>query len=253
MSKLPFLLFACVILVLAQLANAMEIRVASQDSAPKYMLSSDGEMSGICIDIMHAIEADNPSIRFTGAKNILPFKRIESYLQSGRIDAFFGFLKTEQREALYTILPTPIFPVRYVMAVRREDTLQAATMNDIRQLGNGGVVMTIFGTANVDFLNGQSGILVDENAATVSQLLNKLISGRGRFAYYYDIGLIHTIKELGLANKVRILPSVINETWQYVVFSKEADPEKVEAVRKALSKLKGNGTLDAIYRKYAVL
>ena len=45
-----------------------------------------------------------------------------------------------------------------------------------RYSANGGVVMTIFGTANVDFLNRQSGILVDENATTVPQVLNKCVS-----------------------------------------------------------------------------
>lgn len=230
-----------------------EIRVAAQDSAPKFFVNSQGKMSGLSVDIMRAVERDNPEIRFTGYEAFTPFKRMELALQAGTLDAFFGFLKNEQREALYNILPTPIFSMRYVMAVRKTDPLPAANWDTVRGLGKDGAVLTLFGTGNVDYLINVGGLVIDSQAQTVPQLLSMLVAGRGRFAYYYDSALIYGIREAGLEAQVRLLPDTHTESLQYVVFSKKADPVKVALVKKSLERLKANGVLDAIGRRYGAL
>ena len=124
---LPGKVCSTVLLLLCLLANpfgaaALEIKTAAQDSPPKYFLQGDGNMSGICIDILRAIEAVDPQLRFSGENRMLPFKRLQLYLESGELDVFFGLKKTASRNEKFYFSRLPLYPLKYVIAVRNEDT-----------------------------------------------------------------------------------------------------------------------------------
>jgi polar amino acid transport system substrate-binding protein len=231
-------------------AQGMEIRTAAQDSAPKYVQESDGKISGLCMDIMRAIESIAPAIRFTGTHEFLPFKRIERDLQIGRIDAFFGFSSSAQRVIDYDFVTIPLYPVKYVMAARRDDPLEIKSFDDIRRLGNDGIILTLFGTIDADYLKAQGGLVIDDKASTVKSLLAKLDGQRGRYAYYHDLGLLHTMRKFNLDARIRLLPHTYQESAHYVAFSKMADPSKFRAVERALKRLRESGALQAIYARY---
>ena len=233
-------------------AASLSIKTAAQDSAPKYIVA-DGQLNGgICPDILRAIEQLDRNIEFTNLQQILPFKRLEEYLWSGKIDMFCGYLKSPAREGKVQYVTTPIYTARYQLAVRSDDLASAKVrgLEDLRPLGKDGLVLAMFGTAPAAFLL-QQGILVDEGAQDVVQMLNKLVARRANFAYYYDLGFESAIEKAQLRDKVRVLPAVIQEIPQFIAFNNQADPAKIKAVSDALVKLHANGTLAAIYKKYA--
>jgi polar amino acid transport system substrate-binding protein len=233
-------------------AKGMEISTTAQDSAPKYVQEPDGQISGLCIDIMRAIQSVDPKIQFTGSQKILPFKRIEQNLKTGQIDAFFGFSSSPQRVIDYEFVTIPLYPVKYIMAARRDDLLNITSLDDIRSLGKDGIVLTLFGTIDADYLRDQGGLQIDDQAYTVKSLLAKLDGKRGRFAYYHDLGLLHTMRKFNLEEKIRLLPPSFQESQHYVAFSKKADPAKFRAVQRALQRLRDSGALKAIYKRYSL-
>ncbi len=76
-----------------------------------------------------------------------------------------------------------------------------------------------------------------------SKLLKMLKHKRGRFAFYHDLGLHHTINREGLDNEVKILPISFSTYSHYAAFSKSA-PEEI------IQKIKYSGELIKIHRKY---
>jgi hypothetical protein len=85
--------------------SAIELHTAAQDSAPKYFLNKN--MDGLCVEIINAIEKVNSSIKFKGYETFLPFKRIQNNLEDGKIDVFFGFTKSKEREENIFLLILP--------------------------------------------------------------------------------------------------------------------------------------------------
>ncbi len=74
-------------------ANAEELKTAAQYSFPKYYKNKDGKTAGICVDIIHAIENVDPTIKVNGYQEFLPFKRLQFYLINGKLDVFFWVKK----------------------------------------------------------------------------------------------------------------------------------------------------------------
>jgi len=234
-------------------ALMIELNTAAQDSAPKYFLDENKIISGLCIDIMKAIENVDKNIRFTGYNRFVPFKRIKKMLKNGEMDIFFGFVKNKSRLKDYIFLDEPLYKVNHVIAVLREDNVIINNFDDIRKLGNDGKILTTFGTSTGRFLEKQGGLKIDDSGKTILANLKMLIRKRGRFVYYHNLGLVTTIKKENLENKIIILPSSFREYSQYIVFSKNVSKEVIQNIKKALLKVKNNGTLDKIYLKYSTI
>lgn len=248
-SIITFLLFFIGVPFSSFADNLIELKTAAQESFPKYYKSSDNKMCGVCIDIIRSIEEADPEIKFTGYKNFLPFKRLQSYLEKGKLDVFFGFKKTAAREQKLHFLNIPLYQINYVVAVRAEDEIKIESFNDIRAMGEKGLILTVFGTSANNFLHKQGNLLIDDAARTPSIALKKLLAGRGSFVFYHDLGLKSIINNLELENKVKILPVSFLTYWHYAAFSKQVPAAAIERVRNALEKLGENGVLSEIRRK----
>lgn len=232
---------------------AIELKTAAQNSIPKYFIDEDDRMGGICVDIMQAIEVVEPEIKFTGYQEFLPFKRLQMYLEEGRIDVFFGFRETAERKENYIFLKVPLYQIHYVVAVREEDNVTINALNDLRALGQDGKILTVHGSAASRFLHGEDGLLVDDGARTPSKLLRMLMAQRGRFAFYHDLGLRGAIKKDVLEKKVKILPVSFLMYAHYAAFTKNTDMTTITKVQKAIEKLMHNGALTKIHKKYNLL
>jgi len=230
--------------------STITFKTAAQNSAPKYFLNEDKKMSGLCIDIMSAISEIDEDIIFTGQNVFLPFKRMKKMLKEGEIDVFFGFVKNELREKEYVFINPTLYNVNHVLAKRKDDLVQVRSFGDIRLLGKEGKLITTFGTSTKRYLDKQGGLIIDDHGKSISANLKMLLRERGRFVYYHDLGLITTIKNEKLGEKIKVLPTSFRSYSQYVAFSKHMDKKSIEKLKKALEKLKKNGKLDKIFKKY---
>ncbi len=232
---------------------AIELKTAAQESAPKYFKLEDNTMGGICVDIMQAIESVESEIQFNGYQKFLPFKRLQKYLEDGRLDVFFGFKETVKRKEKYSFLDIPLYQINYVVAVRIDDKVKINSFDDVRSLGEKGRMLTVSGTAASIFLHKEGGLLIADGAESPTILLKMLMFERGRFAFYHDLGLQSIIKNETLEKKIKILPVSFLTYYHYAVFSKNTPRETIDKVRTALEKLKDNGELAKIHSKYNLL
>ncbi len=233
-------------------AGGLELRTAAQDSPPKYYRSASNRMAGLCVDIMDAIERLDNDIRFVGYQHFIPFARLQSQLECGQLDVFFGFKKTTHRSAKFTFLDVPLYRLNYVIAVRRKEARAVHNVDDIRRLPDGGIVLTVFGSAASNFLKNQDGVVVDDGAKSPQVLLRKLIQKRGRFAFYHDLGLQYAAAKEGLADAIRILPTSFSTYFHYAAFSRQVPEKTMEKVRSALERLQSSGELAIIHEKYFI-
>lgn len=231
---------------------AIELKTAAQNSTPKYYQSGTNQMAGLCVDIIHAVEREDQSIEFSGYQEFTPFKRLQDQLENGQLDIFLGLKKTVERKEQYNFLNIPLYQLNYVIASRIDDNINIQNFDDIRALDEKGKVLTVFGSATNRFLQKQGGLIVYDSAKSPSTLLMMLKNKRGRFAFYHDLGLRNIIHKEGFDSDIKILSVSFLAYSHYAAFSKNVPDETINKVKIALEKLKNNGELTRIHKKYCI-
>ena len=230
-------------------ARMLVLRTAALDSPPTFYTDHTGAKHGLCMDIMRAVEAADPDIRFVGQDAFLPHRRMERRLEDGRLDVIFGMSATQARRR-FLVSDTALYTVRLVLAKRADDPAAPSTIHDLAALPPQDVVLAPAHSASARHLRQMGLGNVNDGARDVQAMLRMLRKGRGRFACHHDLGLNHTITRFGLQGEVSLLPASLHEAPHYAFFSRRADPEAVAAVEAALARLKEQGKLEAIVERY---
>ncbi len=237
-------------------AFAIDLKTSAQDLYPKFFINSSGEMSGLLIDIMKAIENEIPNLKFIGKKTnaieFAPWKRMQSWLEEGEIDVIFGIGKTEKRiKNGFLFIDIPLYTVNNILAVRGDDDIQVNSFEDIGRLGPKGGILAIPGTATFRFLEKQKyNLKVDDGGQIAGQNFEKLLKRRGRFFFFHDLGILSTIKKEKYKGKIKALPTVFRTYTHHIAFSDKVPQDAIEKVSQVLKKLEQNGELMVIYKKY---
>jgi len=244
--------FCAGLLLFSSSLAALELKTAAQESSPKFKKDSDGSITGICVEVMRAVEKLDPTIKFVGDQKFEPFRRIEVMVEHGDLDVFFGFVKNKEREEKYIYIDPPIYTVADVLVARKDDPVEIKNLEEIKKLGNNGTVLLISGVAQVDQLQ-KMGITTDDGGKTVPINFQKLLLNRGRFVMQSEVEIIEAIKTEKMESRVKILPTKFNEAGRFVAFSKKVPTETIAKVKTALEKMAKSGELKKIYAKYASL
>ncbi|MDE1462048.1 transporter substrate-binding domain-containing protein [Spartinivicinus poritis] len=129
--------------------------------------------------------------------------------------------------------------------------IQVSSFADIAALGNKGVILTVFGTATSRFLKKRpEKLIIDEAGYTPIDNLKKLVNKRGRFFYYYDYGMLYSIKMGGFKNKVTVLPMSFRKYQHYIIYSKSVAENTIKEVNQIISRMKQSGEMDSVRKKY---
>lgn len=234
--------------------EAIELKTYYQYGGyPKYFKTIDKKKpyGGLCIEIMELIEKkSNNQIKFSAPERLVKFKRIKKDLEDGKIDVYLGLAKKNGREKIYNYINFPLYKVNFVLAARKDDNINIKSFNDIRDLGEEGIILMNPGTSSENFLKRQGGLKIDSGATNLSINLLKLVIKRGRFVYSHDLGLISTIKKEGLTEHIKIVPTTFTSHYHYMAFSKKIPVEVVEKIEKILYESSNNGELENILDKY---
>lgn len=227
---------------------ATELKTEFRDVQPEFIKVNNGLFTGICVELMNLIQKDT-GIKFKYSKDFIPTKRIQSDLEKGIIDVHFGLRKTEDREKKY-LFGESLYSVGYRVVVRKSDSIEIETLEDIKKLGAKGIVLSNFGTGTTDYLENQVKLTVDDGGKTTEANLIKLESNRGRFFIYYNLGLFYELQKSKLKNKIRILPKTFDSYEHYVVFYKKTSPEIIEKINNSIKKLKKTNEWKNIIDEY---
>ncbi len=226
---------------------ATEIRTAAQEgTTPKFVsLSPDRKtpIGGFCVDIMRAIERIEPDITFVGDQAWQPLVRVEAGVAHGQLDAACGLLRTQEREAKFTYIEPPLFPMNYFLAVRADDTVQISNWDDVRQLGARGTILVVHGFGVIRQLEKLGGLKLDSGGRDPAINLAKLMAGRGRFFFHRSPGINAEIASADMQEKVRVLPTVMHTENFHMVVSKKLPAATREKIRGAILRLHASGEM----------
>jgi glutamate/aspartate transport system substrate-binding protein len=229
-------------------ASGMEVRVAAQEAiAPKW-IAAPGRADGICPDIMAAVERIEPRLHFTGYRRSRSLPGIEAGLESGSLDAACALVPTPRRRAIAVQAGQSVYVTRHLLATRAGDQAVVRDMQDLVRLG--ALVTSQRGSAFTDQLK-EAGVRVDDATDDNGLNLRKMLGGHGRFAYVNELSLQRALRSEDLAARVRVLPVVLGAEPAYFWVSRKADPALAPLLGNAIDKLKANGELDRIYKRWS--
>jgi ABC-type amino acid transport substrate-binding protein len=231
-----------------------EIHTAAQESSdPKFVaIVKDGKpaVGGICVDIMRAVERVDPSLKFVGDQSWQPRLRLEAGALAGSLDVICGSLRSRERLSKFDFIDTPIFSVDYVLAVRADDPVHVENWEDVRMLGDDGIILVIQGFGVVDILQQIGGLKIDASANSSKSNLDKLFARRGRFFCHRSPGMATEIRHAGMSDKIKVLPTVMLKENFYMIVSRKMAPDNARKLSAALALLSSKGELAAMFQKY---
>jgi polar amino acid transport system substrate-binding protein len=234
-------------------AQIMLHTAPQETSTPKFIPPPRGgtlAIGGFCIDIMHAIEHADPGIHFVLDPEWQSLARMEAGLETGKLDASCAMLRNDAREGKMRFLEPPLLVAKFYLAVRADDDVTVRSWDDVRRLGNDGVVLTIAGHGTLKKLQAFGGLKIDSGAKDPATNLQKLLAGRGRFFYHRSPGIREEILSAGLEGRIKLLPAPMDTQPLYMTVSKKLQPEKAERLQKAIMQISGSGELKKLLKKW---
>lgn len=228
-------------------AEEIVVKTAYEDVEPKFIKHGNGEFGGLCIELMDLISRDT-GIKFSAKNDFVPKKRYLRSLEQGEVDVLFGLKKDAEREK-WLVFGEPMYEVRYIGLVNKDDDINVQSIDDIVALGNKNIVLTIFGAASADYLKSLK-LNVDDGAKDVEAGIGKLQAKRGRLFVYQDLSTLYKLKKSKYKNSVRVIDLNMKGYDHYVVYSKMLAPGLIKKINASIVKLKKNGEWDKVTRKY---
>lgn len=232
-------------------AQALVLRTTGQEANTLKFDPTNTAAPGFSVEVMRWIEKRDPGLRFTGQDVLRPIKRIELELDGGGLEVFFGLVRTPAREARFNLLDV-LYTQSGQLAALATDAVSVQSFDDLRALGDKAVIGVPKGSAYVDTLRAQPGLVVDDGVASVSATLRKLVSGRLRFVFFSGPVLRKYIRDEGLESQVRLLPARLSVQEVCAATARDLDPAKLRRLRAALEQLRSSGELRRLQDKYQV-
>jgi len=243
-------------LMLQQAGAVTLLRTSAQmQSEPKFVpAGTDGRpaVAGLCIDIFRAIEKLDAGLAFSGDQEWNPPARLDASLESGLLDVMCGMVQTPRRNERLAVLRPSLFSLRYVLLARAGDDAVVARWSDVTALPGRPVVLSLLGTGPSRQLRDVPGLAVDAGSDSVQHNLDKLVVGRGRFFYYRLPAANPTIHRYCQSGKIKVLPAVMREEPVYMMLGRHVPPAIGRRIEAALRRMKTDGELDLLMKKWQV-
>lgn len=246
---LRWLCLLSALLSLAAQAQELTLRTVQQSgSVVKYDTDGGPLRPGLCMEMLRAVEKQDPGLHFSGLEQQVPLKRVERLLADGLVDAFFCLLKSPEREKLWRYVPVPLYTIRHVVVQRTDDARSFDTLADLAAASQRKPVLVMRGTALARRL-----LAADVNIAEVGserEALQMLGLGRADAIYGQDINLQRHIAEARLGDKFKLGRTVFQEEPQFLAVRSDLPPAYEERLTQALRRLEKDGTLRQLADKY---
>lgn len=237
------------LLSLAAPAQELTLRTVQQaNSTVKYDPEGSLHRPGLCLEILRAVERQDPGLRFTGLDQQVPLKRVERLLADGLVDAFFCLLKSPEREKQWRYAAVPLYTIRHVVVQRADDPRSPDTLAELAAWSKRKPVLVMRGTALARRLVA-ADVAVTE-VGSEREALQMLGLGRADAIYGQDINLQRHITESKLGDKFKFGRTVFQEEPQWLALRADLPAAYEERLTQALRKLEKDGTLRQLADKY---
>ncbi len=246
---LRWLCLLSALLSLAAPAQELTLRTVQQSgSVVKYDPDGGPARPGLCVEILRALEKQEPGLHFSGLEQQVPLKRVERLLADGLIDAFFCLLKSPEREKQWRFVPVPLYSIRHVVVQRADDPRNLDTLPDLAALSLRKPVLITRGT-----VLGRRLLAADVAVTEVGserEALQMLALGRADAIYGQDINLLRQINDGRLGDKLKFGRTVFLEEPQLLAVRADLPAAYEERLTQALRRLEKDGTLKQLADKY---
>lgn len=134
-----------------------------QGNEPIYMIddrNGSPVATGICPEIIRAFVRIAPEFKFTYKTEFVPWPRVKDYLKHNAIQAQFGIARTAERERWYQYTDTPLYPVIFCFAARKDDSgiHHINSFEDMKR--SGGTVLGVLGANAVEVFRERTKNLI---------------------------------------------------------------------------------------------
>lgn len=224
------------------------LRLATQEFAP-FSYQENGKAAGATVEIMQAI---CEAVAATCSFEILPWRRANADVESGRVDGLFPLLADNERNKKF-FLSEPIVKTAYSFFVPKNSNWVYKTPADLR-----GMTVGVFGPSgtatSLQELAAKSQDVKLEIELTNRTAFKKLIGGR-----YGEKAAVISNRDVGLAlikqdNLIELRSAGDAKAiyYSFAMSRKKIDSERMDALSKALRDLKKSGKIAAILTKYGL-
>ncbi|WP_334187591.1 substrate-binding periplasmic protein [Noviherbaspirillum sp.] len=228
----------------AQLETGSHLTARAEDGMPF--------VSSVCPEIYLAIERMDPGLRFVVDHSKIPAGRLDSALMLGEVDIACGLPKSAEHESAVFFIGPPLFTARFHLVARADDPVSIGSWDDVRMLGENGVILSMQAYGAVKRLRAVGGLHIDHGASDAIGNVRKLHAKRARFFFHLEPGISNIIRDAGFEDKVRVLPTVMDVQPLYLVVSKKLSEDVVAKLRHAMNRLNATGELSRISEKWQV-
>jgi len=213
---------------------------------PPFQIVNEGELTGgISVEIVRAIQKEvgnNSKIK------VYPWSRGMKLLEKRKNYALFSTLRTKQRENKFKWVG-PLAKMELVFFKKTNSKIKINSIDDAKKVSKIGVTNKV---ANYDILKamGFKNLDVIKSGVDVKNI-KKLIKGRIDLWPALKSTGIYNAKIMGYAGKIEPIDNVtIFEGDLYIAFNKNTDDKIIKKWQSALDKLKENGTIKEIIKRY---
>lgn len=180
----------------------------------------------------------------TGDIEVLSWARAYGLIQKKDGLILYSMTRTEQREDMFKWVG-PVASNKWVLFAKKGSGVSVASLEDAKKVGKIG---TYKDDAAETFLK-DSGFNNLDSVLNDEQNVPKLIAGRIDLWIVGELQGIYKAKKKGVSDQLEKVLDV-KDTQLYIAFSKNTADDVIAKWQKALDDMKGDGTYDAIVKKY---
>ena len=219
------------------------LRVAAELGAPPKWLLQDGLIAGYCPALLQALREQDAQLTFALRPQSEPQLRLESDLAAGKLDLICGLTRLPGRELLHVYVEPPIYHAEYTLIARRDDAIEAHDWDEVRELGDKGIVLLNHDSSRIPMLKALGGLKLLTSGVSTEANLRMLLAGRGRFFYFPHANAMATARALGLDGRLRVLQPPLQIEPYYLLLGRHVPVAQRERLQRALAALAQSGQL----------
>ncbi len=211
-----------------------------------FLDTKTNSLQGVMIDITNALSKE---LDFTPELLPTPFNALIPSLQTKKIDMISSAFAITEKRAEVVDFSDMLFSYGEVVVVNAKDNTEYKNTNDF----NGKVVGVQTGTVTVAPMKEVAGIKELKLYDTMQDMIREVSIGRIDVALGDGPVMLYTIANSGVKN-VRAAKSYQKQMQINIAIAvRKGDKELLDSVNQGIAKIKADGTLDAILKKWQII
>lgn len=255
----PYLVAQALMLILASALSTPcpaggEIIFGGVPNIPPLSYDDQGRAKGFFTEVFLATAQ---RAGFPATIRLYPFKRLNKYLQTGKVDGTVAIYYTKAREAYLVYSKRPVLSSRTLVFVKKGKGFAFSSIRDLYKKKMGVVAGWHLNNTELDKAIEEGKIRADE-ANNYDQNLIKLMRGRlDGFIATEHVTWYHA-NSLGIAENLVALENQVSKIKAFFAISKYAeqisDPFKfMEKMNAAFNEIVWDGTYETILKKHGMV